>query len=117
MPTHDYAYQGEAVVGPELAPVTVWHHGGVAARPHCRRQVFKRATPTRWSKNPLLTQARTAATLTASFGYALTRSLFVHGGALYQKIHGGLTAFEIFTTRRPMNGLKRIACSRCGIGT
>ena len=34
--------------------------------------------------------------VTASFGYALTRSLYVHGGALFQKTHGGLTAFDIF---------------------
>jgi hypothetical protein len=33
--------------------------------------------------------------LTTSFGYALTRSVYVHGGALFQKNHGGLTAFGI----------------------
>ena len=33
--------------------------------------------------------------LTTSFGYALTRSLYVHGGALYQKNHGGLTTFGL----------------------
>src|SRR5204862_2815538 len=32
---------------------------------------------------------------TSSFGYALTRSLYVHGGALAQKNHAGLTAFGI----------------------
>ncbi len=33
--------------------------------------------------------------VSASFGYALTRSLYVHGGGLYQKNHGGLTIFDM----------------------
>jgi hypothetical protein len=30
-----------------------------------------------------------------SFGYALTRSLYVHGGGMFQQTHGGLTAFDL----------------------
>jgi hypothetical protein len=33
--------------------------------------------------------------LSASFGYSVTRSLYVHGGALFQKNHGGLTVSEL----------------------
>jgi hypothetical protein len=35
--------------------------------------------------------------VTMSFGYALTRALYVHGGALFTKTHSGLTAFEVGT--------------------
>jgi hypothetical protein len=30
-----------------------------------------------------------------SLGYAINRSLYLHGGALYQTNHGGLTAFGV----------------------
>ena len=49
-------------------------------------------------------------------GYALTRSWYVHGGALYQKIHGGLTAFEV-ATAPPEQRAQADRLLRCGIGT
>ena len=83
------------------ASVAVRHHGRVAARADCRRRASRPATPTRSSRNPFPTTGANRSNVSASVGYALTRSLFVHGGALYQKMHGGLTAFEIFSTAPP----------------
>lgn len=94
-PSHDYPYRGEAVVGPNLAQMQI----GVSAA---------------WRLAPLLPKASLQGGYTFGFteevsdevrpnrsnvsfslGYALTRSLFVHGGALYQTLHDGLTTFEI----------------------
>jgi outer membrane putative beta-barrel porin/alpha-amylase len=94
LPTHDYPYRGEAVVGPNLQQLQL----GIGAA---------------WRLAPVLPKASIQAgytfalteavedvrpnrsNLTTSFGYALTRSLFVHGGALFQKTHGGITAFGL----------------------
>jgi hypothetical protein len=94
-PSHDYPYQGEAVVGGKLHQLQM----GVSAA---------------WRLAPLLPKASlqggytfalveqviegtrpNRSNVTTSFGYALTRALYVHGGALFTKTHAGLTAFEV----------------------
>jgi hypothetical protein len=116
IPSHDYPYRGEAVVGPNLKQVVLGISGAwrlAPALPKASIQtgytfalVEKVAEDVRANRSNVFT----------SFGYALTGSLYVHGGALYQKTHGGLTAFDL-DSLRPINGHKAIACSRCGTGT
>jgi hypothetical protein len=61
---------------------------------------------------------RNRSNLFTSFGYALTRSLYVHGGALLQKTHGGLTVARVLAqSSARAKGHKAIAFSRCGTGT
>ena len=94
VPTHDYTYQGEAVVGPNLLQSHFGATGSwrLAALPQMSLQggynfafVEKATEDMRSSRS----------NITGSVGYAITRSVFVHGGALYTKTHGGLTAFEV----------------------
>ena len=100
VPTHGYQYLGEAVVGPKLQQLQL----GISAA---------------WRLAPVLPKASLQAgytyalvetvedirpnrsNLTTSFGYALTRSLYVHGGALFQKTHGGLTVFDLVAGAPP----------------
>ena len=100
LPSHNYPYVGEAVVGPNLQQLLM----GMSAA---------------WRLAPLLPKASIQAgytfalvenvenirpnrsNLTTSFGYALTRSLYVHGGALFQKNHGGLTIREMVAGAPP----------------
>lgn len=95
IPSHDYQWQGEAVVGPNLNQVQLGITGAwrLVALPKASIQagytygiVEEAFDGLRPNKSNLL----------MSFGYALTRSLYVHGGALYQKTHTGLTAGEVF---------------------
>ena len=95
LPTHNYPYQGEAVIGPNPQQLLT----GVSAA---------------WRLAPLLPKASIQAgytfalveevpggtrpnrsNVTTTFGYAFSRSLFLHGGALFTRTHGGLTAFEV----------------------
>jgi hypothetical protein len=56
--------------------------------------------------------------LSMNFGYALTRSLYVHGGALFQRTHDGITTAEVTSGVVPPNQFAQaIAFSRCGTGT
>ena len=95
-PTHDYLYRGEAVVGPNLQQLADGHQlrpGGL--RRYCRRRASRAARPSRWLSRLLKAGGPNRSNVSASFGYALTRSLDVHGGGLYEKNHGGLTVFDM----------------------
>ena len=96
LPTHDYDYQGEAVAGPNLRQVLLGVNAAwrLVALPKASLQAGYTYAIV---EKPLPDQSANRSNLTGSVGYALTRSWFVHGGALYQKIHGGITAFEVAT--------------------
>lgn len=94
IPTHNYTYQGEAVVGPNL----LQSHFGLSAS--YRLTALPKASLSAGYNFALVEKATddlrsNRSNLTMSFGYAITRDLYVHGGALYTKTHGGLTAFEV----------------------
>jgi hypothetical protein len=95
LPTHDYPYRGEAVVGPNLQQLLLginaaWRLATVL--PKASVQAGYTYTLVEKAVEDIRANRSNFAT---SFGYALTRSLYVHGGALYQKNHGGLTAFGV----------------------
>ena len=94
-PTHDYPYRGEAVIGPNLQQLLLGINGAwrLTALPKASIQagytyaIVEAADGVHPNRSNLAMSA----------GYALTRSLYVHGGALYQKNHDGITAFEVGT--------------------
>ena len=94
-PTHDYPYQGEAVVGPNLQQL-VMGISGAWRLAHALPKASIQGGYTFALVEPAVEDVRpNRSNVSASFGYALTRSLYVHGGALYQKNHGGLTIFDM----------------------
>jgi hypothetical protein len=100
VPTHDYAYQGEAVVGPNLKQLLIGVSGTwrLVALPKAN---IEAGYTYAMVEKPTADTGANRSNATASFGYALTRSVFVHVGALYQKAHSGLTAREIFISATP----------------
>jgi hypothetical protein len=94
-PTHDYAYRGEAVVGPNLQQLVM----GISAAWRLARVLPKASLQGGYTfalVEPVVEDVRpNRSNVSASFGYALIRSLYVHGGGLYQKNHGGLTVFDM----------------------
>jgi hypothetical protein len=94
LPTHDYAYRGEAVVGPNLQQLLLGINGAWRFTAHPRASIQGGYTYAVVEKAVEDIRANRS-NLTSSFGYALTRSVYVHGGAAFQKMHGGLTAFGL----------------------
>ena len=110
MPTHGYAYQGEAVVGPKLRQMLVGITGTwrLVALP---KASIEAGYSYALVQKPTPDTSANRSNVAASFGYALTRSLYVHGGALFQKIHGGLTDRRVGHSATRSTGHKRIAFS------
>jgi hypothetical protein len=100
LPSHDYPYHGEAVVGQNLNQLLLGINAAwrTPALPKASLQggytyTFAEAAVDGIRPN--------RSNVTMSFGYALTRSLYVHGGALAQKNYAGLTVAEFFTSAPP----------------
>ena len=95
LPTHDYPYRGEAVVGPNLRQLVL----GINAAWRLAPVLPKASVQTGYTYTVVEKVVEgirpNRSNVAASFGYALTRSLFLHGGALFQKNHSGLTAFAL----------------------
>ena len=94
MPSHNYPYKGEAVVGPNLKQLLLSINGAWRFSPKAAIQagytfalVEKATEDMRANRSHVF----------ASFGYQLTHSLYVHGGALYQQTHDGFTLSEVFS--------------------
>jgi len=96
-PSHDYPYQGEAVVGGNLHQLLM----GVNAAWRLAQVLPKASVEAGYTFGLVETVVEgtrpNRSNVTMSFGYALTRALYVHGGALFTKTHSGLTAFEVGT--------------------
>ena len=94
IPSHNYPYQGEAVVGAKLNQFLVGINGAwrFVALPKASVQAGYTFAMV---EKPIEDLRPNRSNVAMTFGYGLTRSLYVHGGALYQQIHSGLTAFEV----------------------
>ncbi len=92
VPSHDYAYQGEAVVGRNLREVQV----GVSAGLRLTRLLPKASVQAGYTysfvEQPVDDIKIDRGTGVFDVGYALTRSLYIRGGANWQRTHGGLRA-------------------------
>jgi hypothetical protein len=95
IPSHDYPYQGEAVVGPNLNQVLLGISGAWRLAPALPKASIQAGYTFALVEKAVEDLRPNRSNLFTSFGYALTRSLYVHGGALFQKTHGGLTVVEL----------------------
>jgi len=95
IPSHDYPYQGEAVVGPNLNQVLLGISGAWRLAPALPKASIQAGYTFALVEKAAEDLRANRSNLSTSFGYALTRSLYVHGGALLQTTHGGLTAFDL----------------------
>jgi hypothetical protein len=95
IPSHDYPYRGEAVVGPNLNQVVLGISGAWRLAPALPKASIQAGYTFALAEKVVEDLRANRSNVFTSFGYALTRSLYVHGGALFQKTHGGLTAFEL----------------------
>jgi hypothetical protein len=89
-PSHDYPYHGEAVVGQNLTQLLLGMNASwrVPAQPKASIQASYNYT---YAEQTVDGIRPNRSNLAMSFGYALTRSLYVHGGAAAQKNYNGLT--------------------------
>jgi hypothetical protein len=95
IPSHAYPYRGEAVVGPNLNQVVLGISGAWRLAPALPKASIQAGYSFALAEKVVDDLRSNRSNLFTSFGYALTRSLYVQGGALLQKTHGGLTAFEL----------------------
>jgi hypothetical protein len=94
IPSHNYPYQGEAVVGPNLNQVLLGINGFwqlAAVLPKATIQAGYNFAVVEKAGDELRPNR---SNLSMSFGYPLASSLYVHGGALLQKTHNGLPLFQ-----------------------
>jgi len=94
-PSHDYPYQGEAVVGGNLHQLQMGLNAVWRLAPLLPKASVEAGYTFALVEKVVEGTRPNRSNVTTSFGYALTRSLFVHGGALFTKTHAGLTAFEV----------------------
>jgi hypothetical protein len=95
IPSHDYPFRGEAVVGPNLKQVHLGISGAWRFAPALPKASIQGSYTFAIAEQVVEGHRPNRSNVFTSFGYALTRSVYVHGGALFQKSHGGLTAFEL----------------------
>ena len=95
IPSHDYPYRGEAVVGPNLNQVVLGISGAWRLAPALPKASIQAGYTFALAEKVVEDLRANRSNVFTSFGYTLTRSLYVHSGALFQKTHGGLTAFDL----------------------
>jgi hypothetical protein len=95
VPTHDYPYQGEAVVGGHLQQLVTGVSAAWRLATVLPRASVQGSYSFAFTEKVIEDTRPNRSNVTMSLGYALSRSLYVHGGALFTKTHGGLTAFEV----------------------
>lgn len=89
LPSHDYRYKGEAVVGRNLDEFQVGLSAG-ARLGGALSNASVQASYTYAFVEKVVDVSIDRSNAVFDVGYALTRKLFIHGGANYQKTHGGL---------------------------
>lgn len=94
IPSHEYPSRGEAVVGPNLNQVLLGISGAWRLAPALPKASIQAGYTFAFVEKVLHDIRSNRSNVAASFGYALTRSLYVHSGAAFQTTHDGLTAFE-----------------------
>lgn len=94
IPTHGYPYEGEAVIGRNLQEVQLGLNAGLrlAALP---KASFQGGYTYAFVEEALDDVPIDRGNMFFDIGYAVTRSLFVHGGALYQHIYGGYEFLQL----------------------
>jgi len=89
-PTHNYRYEGEAVVGRRLDEVQVGFNTGWKLSGALRKASIQTGYTYSFVEKPLPGVSINRSNGNVDLGYALTSRLFVHGVAVWQQTHGGL---------------------------
>jgi hypothetical protein len=98
LPTHDYPYEGEAVVGRNLQELQAGIHAGWRLAPMLPKASVQAGYSYAVTEKPFDDITNNRSNGYFDFGYAVTRSFYARGGASWQRTHGGLTSFELITT-------------------
>lgn len=103
VPTHDYPYRGEAVVGRHLKELQVGVSAGLklAVLPGASVQAGYMYSFTERALDDIKVDRSSGF---MDLGYALTRSVFLRGSANWQVTHGGLRAGSASGTPFPLPG-------------
>ena len=96
-PSHSYPFEGEAVVGPNLQQLHLGVTGAWRLAPVVPKASLQAGYDYGIVEKPLANVPLNRSSAFFDAGYAITRSLFVHGGGLYQKVHGGVTSLSLFS--------------------
>lgn len=89
-PTHDYRYQGEAVVGRNLNELQVGVTGAVRLKGALSAASVQAGYVHAFVEKPIGSISINRSDGFFDLGYALTRKLYVRGNATWQRTHGGL---------------------------
>jgi hypothetical protein len=102
-PSHDYPYQGEAVVGRNLQEAQVGLRGGVRLGflPPASLQASYVYS---FVESPLDNISVNRSNAFAELGYSLTRRLYLRAGGNWQRTHGGLRAGSLTGNPFPFPG-------------
>lgn len=102
-PSHDYTFQGEAVVGRRLRETQIGVNTGLRLVGFLPRATVQAGYTYSFVEKPLdFSLDRSNAFI--DFGYALTRRLYVRGAGLWQRTHGGLRAGSVTGNPFPFPG-------------
>jgi hypothetical protein len=89
-PSHDYPYQGEAVVGRNLREVRVGVAAGVRLVDLLPKGSVQSGYTYAFVEKPLADVPIDRSNAFVEFGYALTRAVYLRGDATWQRTNGGL---------------------------
>jgi hypothetical protein len=89
-PTHDYRYQGEAVVGRDLRETQLGVSAGWRLPGALRKASLQSGYAYSIVEKPIRDVSINRSNASLNLGYQLSDRLFVHGAAAWQKTHGGL---------------------------
>lgn len=102
-PSHDYPFEGEAVVGRRLWETQVGVHTGLRLVGFLSRATVQAGYTYAFVERPLDFSIDRSNAF-ADFGYALTNRLYVRGAGIWQRTHGGLRAGSVTGDPFPFPG-------------
>ncbi len=89
-PSHDYRYQGEAVVGRNLQETQLGVDAGLRLPGFLRKADVQTGYTYSFVEKPIRNISINRSNGSLTVGYALTRRIHMHGTAAWQHTHGGL---------------------------
>jgi hypothetical protein len=103
-PSHDYPYQGEAVVGRNLKDLRVGVSAGLRLMDLLPKASIQGTYSYAFVERALDDVDIDRSNVSIDFGYALTSRLYLRGGGIMQHTHGGLRAGSVTGNPFPLPG-------------
>lgn len=103
-PSHDYPFQGEAVVGRNLRELRVGVSAGLRLVDLLPKASIQGTYSYAFVEKALEDLEIDRSNVSIDFGYALTSRLYLRGGGIMQRTHGGLRAGSITGDPFPLPG-------------